>query len=123
MIVPPLMSDDIVPHMGCCITISPTPCADPTLNIKNLCQVMASVMEWYDLGNYGGGLNVPTAVREAIRDNPAYKTVEEKREALLLYYLQCTSSLLAACCRSTALQRGGDSIAGCRGLPEIHPSW
>ena len=86
MIVPPLMSDNIVPHMGCCITISPTPCADPTLNIKNLCQVMASVMEWYDLG-YTGGLDVPPAVCDAIRNNPAYKTVEEKREALLLYYL------------------------------------
>ena len=87
MIVPPLMSDDIVPHMGCCITISPTPCADPTLNIKNLCQVMASVMEWYDLGRLIGGLDVPPAVCDAILANPAYKTVEEKREALLLYYL------------------------------------
>ena len=88
MIVPPLMSDDIVPHMGCCITISPTPCADPTLNIKNLCEVMASVMEWYDLGCYFGCLDVPNAVRDAIRANPAYKTLEEKREALLLYYLR-----------------------------------
>ena len=87
MIVPPLMNDDIVPHVGCCITISPTPCADPTLNIKNLCQVIASVMEWHDLGRYAGGLSVPKPVRDAIRDNPAYKTVEEKGEALLLYYL------------------------------------
>ena len=88
MIVPPLMSDDIVPHMGCCITISPTPCADPTLNIKNLCQVMASVMKLYELGPFAGGLYVPRAVYDAIHDNSAYKTVEEKREALLLYYLQ-----------------------------------
>ena len=88
MIVPPLMSEDIVPHMGCCITISPTPCADPTLNIRNLCQVMASVTEWFHLGCIRlGGLNVPFAVCIAIHDNPAYKTDEEKVEALLLYYL------------------------------------
>ena len=88
-----MISDDIVhvPYMGCCITVSPTPYADPTLNIKNLCLVMASVMMWCELGWYPGGLTVPYSVCAAIRANPAYKTDEEKREALLLYYLQTVS--------------------------------
>ena len=73
--------------MGCCIAISPTPCADPTLNIENLCLVMIFVMMWYELGFRIGGLDVPSATCIAIRDNPAYQTDEEKIKALLLYYL------------------------------------
>ena len=71
-----------------CIPICPPPCADPTLTINNLCQVTASVKNWYDLGQYEGGLNVPDAVCDDIRDNTAYKTEKEKKEALLLYYLR-----------------------------------
>ena len=69
------------------ITITPTSCADGTLNIGNLCLVIASVMLWDYLGDCIGGLNVPYAVCDAIRKNPTYKTVEEKKEALLIYYL------------------------------------
>ena len=68
-----------------CISICPTPCADPTLTINNLRLVMASVKNWYDLGRYAGGLHVP--VCDEIRDSTAYQTEEEKKEALLLYYL------------------------------------
>ena len=78
-----------------CISICPTPCADPTLTINNLRLVMASVKNWYDLGRYVGGLyvgwddelNVPIAVCDEIRYSTAYQTEEEKKEALLLYYL------------------------------------
>ena len=62
-------------------------CPDPTLTINNLCQVTASVKNWYYLGRSAGGLNVPVAVCDDIRYNTAYKTEEEKKEALLLYYL------------------------------------
>ena len=71
-----------------CIPICPPPCADPTLTINNLRRVTASVENWYNLGQYGGGgLNVPLAVCDDIRYNTAYKTEEQKKEALLLYYL------------------------------------
>ena len=70
-----------------CISICPTPCADPTLTINNLRLVMASVKDWYYLGRYDGGLYVPTAVCNEIEDSTAYQTEEEKKEALLLYYL------------------------------------
>ena len=69
-----------------CISICPTPCADPTLTINNLRLVMASVKDWYGLG-CGGGLDVPVPVCEEIRTSTAYQTEEEKKEALLLYYL------------------------------------
>ena len=65
----------------------PPPCADPTLTIKNLRRVTASVKNWYDLGRLDGGLDVPAAVCDGIRDNTAYQTEEKKKEALLLYYL------------------------------------
>ena len=67
-----------------CISICPTPCADPTLTINNLRLVMASVEDWYGLS---AGLNVPEAVFHEIWDSTAYQTEEEKEEALLLYYL------------------------------------
>ena len=70
-----------------CISICPTPCADPTLTINNLRLVMASVKNWYGLGPYQGGLGVPAAVCNEIRASTAYQTEEEKKEALLLYYL------------------------------------
>ena len=73
-----------------CISMCPTPCADPTLTINNLRLVMASVKNWYGLGLYRGGLDVPTAttaVCDEIRYSTAYQTQEEKKEALLLYYL------------------------------------
>ena len=71
-----------------CIPICPPPCADPTLTINNLRQVTASVKKWYDLGQDSGSLNVPYAVCDDINDNTAYKTEEEKKEALFLYYLR-----------------------------------
>ena len=48
---------------------------------------MASVKNWYGLALSNGGLYVPIAVRNEIRDSTAYQTEEEKKEALLLYYL------------------------------------
>ena len=65
-----------------------SPCVDPTLNINNLCLVAASVENWYDLGYYNGGLDIPTSVLDEIRGSTIYKTKEEKKEALLLYYLR-----------------------------------
>ena len=78
-----------VANVHVCIPICPPPCADPTLTINNLHLVTASVENWYDLGYDLGGLDVPDAVCDDIRYNTAYKTEEEKKEALLLYYL-CT---------------------------------
>ena len=63
------------------------PCIDPTLTIKNLRLVVASVDNWYELGWYNGSMDVPTAVCDEIRDSAVYQTEEEKKEALLLYYL------------------------------------
>ena len=40
-----------------------------------------------DLGYYLYGLGVPDPVIDKIQSNTAYKTEEEKKEALLLYYL------------------------------------
>ena len=48
---------------------------------------MTSVKKWEELGYYYSGLGVPRAVIKKIQSNTAYKTVEEKKEALLLYYL------------------------------------
>ena len=70
-----------------CIPICLPLCADPTLTINNLRLVTASVKNWYSLGRYTGGLGVPLAVCDDIRNNSAYQTEEEKKEALLLYYL------------------------------------
>ena len=70
-----------------CIPICPPPCADPTLTINNLRLVTASVENWYNLGYDYGGLDVPTTVCDDIRRNTAYKTEEEKKDTLLLYYL------------------------------------
>ena len=60
-------------------------CADPTLNYNNLHRLTASVKNWSDLGHYDSGLGVPRAVLDEI--NTAYQTEEEKKEALLLYFL------------------------------------
>ena len=62
------------------------PCTDPTLTIKNLRQVTASVKNWYVLAKYVGGLGIPEPVRDEIGDT-ANMTEEEKKEALLLYFL------------------------------------
>ena len=76
-----------------CITVCPTPCADPTLTINNLLQALASVHNWYHLGCgsvFGGGgtgLGVPVDVCNEIRDSGDYQTEEEKKKAMLLYYL------------------------------------
>ena len=75
-----------------CITVYPTPCADPTLTINNLLQVLASVHDWHTLGcgvyvGGGDGLGVPNAVCEEIRHSADYQTEEEKKKEMLLYYL------------------------------------
>ena len=74
-----------------CITICPTPCADPTLTSNNLLQALASVHDWYTLGCGvyvgGNGLGVPDAVCDEIVDSADYQTEEEKKKAMLLYYL------------------------------------
>ena len=77
-----------------CITVCPTPCADPTLTINNLLQALASVHNWHTLGcgsvyvGGGDGLGVPVAVCSEIRDSADYQTEEEKKKAMLLYYLR-----------------------------------
>ena len=94
--VPSLMSDDDVSHVECytvymCVfpqSLCPTLCADPTLNINNLRLVMVSVKEWYYLGVLASGLYLPVAVCDDIRSSNVHKTEEEKKEALLLYYLR-----------------------------------
>ena len=72
----------------CPQSLCPTVCADPTLNIENLRLVMQSVEDWYGLGSATGGLYVPIPVCNNIRSSYVYKTDEEKKEALLLYYLR-----------------------------------
>ena len=77
-----------------CVTVCPTPCADPTLTINNLLQALASVHNWHSLGCGGGyvggantGLGVPMTVCDEIRVSADYQTEEEKKKAMLLYYL------------------------------------
>ena len=48
---------------------------------------MASVKNWYDLGDYVYGLGVPMAVLDKIRASRAYQTADEQKVALLQYYL------------------------------------
>ena len=48
---------------------------------------MTSVKAWYSLGHYYRGLGVPVSVRNEIRDSTDYKTEEEKKAALLQYFL------------------------------------
>ena len=74
-----------------CITVYPTPCADPTLTINNLLQALASVHDWYYLGcgAYDGSIGlVREAVCNEIRFSADYQTEEEKKKAMLLYYLR-----------------------------------
>ena len=61
--------------------------SDGTLTTSNVCQALASVKNWYGLGVYFGGLLVPTAVGDDIRDNQPNKTEEEKKTEMLVYYL------------------------------------
>ena len=49
---------------------------------------MISVVNWYKLGDYECGLGVPRAVLDEIKNNTAYKTEEDKKEALLRYFLK-----------------------------------
>ena len=49
---------------------------------------MASVKNWYDLGDYDSGLVVPPAVRNEIWNSRAYQTADEQKVALLQYYLE-----------------------------------
>ena len=61
---------------------------DLTLTYNNLRLVMISVVNWYELGDYNYGLGVPYAVLDEIKNNTAYKTEEDKKEALLRYFLK-----------------------------------
>ena len=74
------------------ITVYPTPCADSTLTINNLLQALASVHDWHSLGcgdvYVGTGLGVPDAVCNEIMASADYQTEEEKKKAMLLYYLR-----------------------------------
>ena len=45
-------------------------------------------MNWYKLGIYNSGLGVPPAVLVEIKNNTAYKSEEDKKEALLRYFLK-----------------------------------
>ena len=60
--------------------------SDGTLTTSNVCQALASVKDWRNLG-YAGGLGVPGAVCDDIRDNRPNKTEEEKKTEMLVYYL------------------------------------
>ena len=48
---------------------------------------MTSVKDWYHLGHFITGLGVPDSVLDEIRDSTDYKTEEEKKAALLQYFL------------------------------------
>ena len=48
---------------------------------------MSPVKNWYDLGDYYYGLGVPKTMRNEIRDSPAYQTEDERKVALLQYFL------------------------------------
>ena len=61
--------------------------SDGTLTTSNVCQALASVKDWHSLGYYTGGLGVPGAVCNDIRDNRPNKTEEEKKTEMLVYYL------------------------------------
>ena len=62
--------------------------SDGTLTTSNVCQALASVKDWHSLGcKYTGGLDVPGAVCDDIRDNRPNKTDEEKKTEMLVYYL------------------------------------
>ena len=60
--------------------------SDGTLTTSNVCQALASVKDWRNLG-YAGGLGIPLAVGDDIRDNRPNKTEEEKKTEMLVYYL------------------------------------
>ena len=79
--------------------LCPTPCADTTLTINNLLQALTSVHDWHTLGCGGmhvgttiyvhgvGGLGIFDAVCDEINESADYQTEEEKKKAMLLYYL------------------------------------
>ena len=72
--------------------------ADPTLTLDNLCKVTESVgkwdapdahttEKWHALGGYYYGLCIPPVVRDEILANAAYQSEDDKKKALLEYYL------------------------------------
>ena len=61
--------------------------SDGTLTTSNVCQALESVKNWCSLGYYNGGLDVPPAVCNDIRNNRPNKTEEEKKTEMLVYYL------------------------------------
>ena len=67
---------------------TPSLSTDLTFTYNNLRLVMISVVNWYKLGGYDSGLGVPRAVLNEIKNNTAYKTEEDKKEALLQYFLK-----------------------------------
>ena len=48
---------------------------------------MTSVKDWYNLGDFSYALGVPGSVCDQIRASTDYKTEEEKKAALLQYFL------------------------------------
>ena len=61
--------------------------ADSTLTINNLRLVTSSVQDWRSLGNYYCGLGVPQSVLDEISANSAIVTKEDKKTAMLQYFL------------------------------------
>ena len=59
--------------------------ADPTLTLHNVTTVVAPVRDWDKLG---ACLGVPVAKRNEI--DSKYSTYEEKKEALMDYWLRCS---------------------------------
>ena len=49
---------------------------------------MTLVKDWDSLGSYRYGLGVPPSVLVEVRDSTDYKTEEEKKAALLQYFLE-----------------------------------
>ena len=66
--------------------------------------------KWYNLGNDRGGLDVPPAVCDQIKDSTADLTEEKKKEALLIYYL-CTMPMASWPSVAGALHRMEEKTA------------
>ena len=98
-------NDIVCSYIAICL-----PSADPTLNINSLGRVTASVKKWYNLGNDRGGLDVPPAVCDQIKDSNDYQTEEKKKEALLIYYL-CTMPMASWPSVAGALHRMEEKTA------------
>ena len=59
---------------------------DDTLTVNNVCQTLLSVKDWHSLGC--SGLEILSSVCDHIRGSLDYSTEEEKKRALIKYYLR-----------------------------------